>query len=239
MENTNMTPPEAQPMQQVMEPEIKGAAFNYKNGMGVKVSEEFKQKYETSIKGQKAIKAEGLLVLAHFKGIKSLETNILQYPSQANNLSCIVESVLVGYDWSPIEDKIVEVKYRAIGDASPTNCSSMVAGAFIRMAETRAIARVCRKYTNFDMLCSSEMDSVDGTGEFTAAGKGTLPDTITMAQLTHVKSLIGILGYTPDDFSNTLLKTFNRTDYTNLSPAQGDTLISVLMGELKIPNQTA
>lgn len=121
------------------------------------LSKEFKAKYIISIKGKDAILADGLKKLAHLKGIKSLKSNIVQFPNQENNNLCIVETELVGYDYNPITDKVEEVTYKAIGDASPNNCTSLVKPAFVRMAETRSIARVLKNYTNVGIVAVDEL----------------------------------------------------------------------------------
>ena len=121
------------------------------------LSKEFKAKYIIPIKGKDAILADGLKKLAHLKGIKSLKSNIVQFPNQENNNLCIVETELVGYDYNPITDKVEEVTYKAIGDASPNNCTSLVKPAFVRMAETRSIARVLKNYTNVGIVAVDEL----------------------------------------------------------------------------------
>lgn len=131
--------------------------YNYKDSNAMKLTDSFKRKYILMIKGKQAITCEGLKVLAHQKGIKSLTTNILQFPNKDNNNTCIVEAKLIGYDWDPITEKIINVEYTEIGDANPSNCNSMIAPAFIRMAATRATGRVLRNYTNIGMTCSEEI----------------------------------------------------------------------------------
>lgn len=135
-------------------------AYNYKDKGAVKLSDEFRQKFMVNIKGKDAIKLEGLTVLAHEKGMWKLETEIVQYPTQENNFTAICKTTVGGYDYDPITDKVREVVYSDIGDANVGNCTKMVAASFIRMASTRSQARALRKYTNIDMVCTSEMDSV-------------------------------------------------------------------------------
>lgn len=123
---------------------------------------EFRKQYVTTIKGKEAILSDGLKKIAHIKGIKSLKSNIIQFPNAENNNLCIVETELIGYDYNPITDKVEEVVYKAIGDASPSNCSSMVAAAFVRMAETRSVSRVLKNYTNIGIVAVDElMDTPD------------------------------------------------------------------------------
>lgn len=135
------------------------ADFNYRESGAPKLTDEFKSKFIVNIKGKEAVLAEGIKVLAHEKGIKKLNARIVQFPNKDNDNMCIVEAHLVGYDWDPVEKKVTEVEYTAIGDASPRNCTSMVSAAFIRMAETRAISRVLKNYTNIGMVAFEELSS--------------------------------------------------------------------------------
>lgn len=132
-------------------------------------SDDFKKKYIIEIKRQnkktfqittkEVILADGLRFLANVKGIKSLTTNIIQYPTVENNNCCIVQAYLIGYDINPITNELQEVEYSAIGDATPENCS--VPLHFIRMAETRSTSRVFRNYTNVAMVAFEELDGKD------------------------------------------------------------------------------
>lgn len=123
-------------------------------------TQEWKDKYIVPIKGKEAVTVAGLVILAHAKGIKSLKTKILQYPSKDNDMTAICETTILGYDWSPMEKKLVEVEYTAIGDANVGNCTAMVAKAYIRMAETRSIGRCLGKYVDLPMVTSEEIYNV-------------------------------------------------------------------------------
>lgn len=110
-------------------------AWNYKDNGAPKLSEDFRNNYIVNIKGKDAVTANGLVVLAHDKGIKSLKTTIIQFPNKENDMTCIVQAVIVGYGWNPVTAAIVETEYSAIGDANSKNCAAMVAASYIRMAE--------------------------------------------------------------------------------------------------------
>ena len=60
------------------------AGFNYKDKTAPKLSEDFRRKFIITIgKGSnapEAIKVDGLIALAHEKGVKSMITDIKQYP---------------------------------------------------------------------------------------------------------------------------------------------------------------
>ena len=85
--------------------------FNYKDKSGVKLTEDFKKKFTVPIKGKEAIKLEGLTAIAHSKGIWKFETEIIQFPNGQNDWTAICKTTIGGYDWDPIEDKVVRVEY--------------------------------------------------------------------------------------------------------------------------------
>lgn len=193
--------------------------FNFKDKSAPKLSDEFKQKFGVNIKGKDAIKLEGLTAFAHEKGMWKFETEIIQFPSDQNGWTAICKTTVGGYDWDPVNDKVREVVYSDIGDANVNNCGKMVAASYIRMASTRSQARALRKYTNIDMVCSSELsDVVDEAPE----------PIISVEQLTEVKQLIGTKGISKDKFGEILFGLFQHTNYTSLTQHQGHELISVL-----------
>lgn len=183
------------------------------------MSEEFKQKFTVNIKGKDAIKLEGLTAFAHEKGMWKLETKIIQFPSDQNNWTCICQTTVGGYDWDPTENKVVKVEYTDIGDANAQNCTKMVANAYIRMASTRSQGRALRKYTNIDMVCSSELSEVT---------EAPPEPMINTEQLVQVKNLINEKHLDKNGFSNILFQLFQSTDYNNLTQAQGNLLLTTL-----------
>ena len=193
--------------------------FDYKDKSAPKLTDEFKKKFSVNIKGKDAIKLEGLTAFAHEKGIWKFETDIIQFPGDQNGWTAICKTIVGGYDWDPTEEKIVRVEYSDIGDANTTNCGKMVAASYIRMASTRSQARALRKYTNIDMVCSSELSEVvDEAPE----------PIISVEQLTEVKQLIGTKSISKEKFSEILFGLFQHTNYTGLTQTQGKELINVL-----------
>lgn len=205
--------------------EAKSNGFDYKNKASFKLSQKFKDKFSTQTAGGPTISADGLVALAHIKGIWKLDSKIIQFPSADNNNTCICEATVGGYDWDPITDQIVKVEFTDIGDANPSNCDRMVAPSFIRMASTRAIGRALRKYTNVDMLCTEELSDDDVATE---SMSDMATDRITRDQLLKVKSIITQKGINQQMFTEILSKTFNQSDFQILSVEQGNQLISIL-----------
>lgn len=195
------------------------ANFDYKDKSAPKLNEEFKKKFSSNIKGKDAIKIEGLTAVAHEKGMWKFETDIIQFPSDQNGWTAICKTVIGGYDWDPIEEKIIRVEYSDIGDANVNNCGKMVAASYIRMASTRSQARALRKYTNIDMVCTSELsDVVDEAPE----------PIISMEQLTSIKQIVDSKHINKDMFASILMGLFNHTQYTALTESQGNTLLATL-----------
>ena len=89
----------------------------------------------------------GLLDLAHQKGLSRLEVEILQLPTPENP-ECIVRAT------AETETGLICTD---IGDANAKNTSSLVSKHLIRMASTRAKARVLRDVTNIGITSSEEL----------------------------------------------------------------------------------
>lgn len=194
-------------------------SFNYKDKTAPKLTDEFKQKFSVNIKGKDAIKLEGLTAFAHVKGMKSMITDIIQFPNDQNGWTAICKTTVVGYDYSPELDKVVEVTYSDIGDANVNNCGKMVAASYIRMASTRSQARTLRKYTNIDMVCTSELsDALEELPE----------ELISSEQLQEVKELLKVKGLNQASFGQLMFQLFQHQNYTSLTVSQGNTLIATL-----------
>ena len=197
--------------------------FNYKDKTAPKLNDEFKQKFGVNIKGKEAIKLEGLTAFAHEKGM-------WKFPNDQNGWTAICKTTIGGYDYDPVTDKVREVEYSDIGDANTNNCGKMVAASYIRMASTRSQARALRKYTNIDMVCSSELsDVVDEAPE----------PLITVEQLTAVKGLLAQKKINKEKFGEILFGLFNHTNYTGLTQTQGNTLIQSLQNYIIPSSPTA
>ncbi len=207
----------------VLEEDSKG--FDYKHKASFKVSDKFKAKFNTKTAGGETMSADGLVALAHIKGMWKCETKIIQFPNADNGNMCICQATVGGYDWDPIENKIIKVEYSDIGDASPQNCNRMVAPSFIRMASTRALGRALRKYTNIDMLCTEELGEDDVTTESMddATAKMVEPQ-----QLVAMEGIIQQKGIDKATFENMLIKTFNTNDFQRLTFDQANTMIQIL-----------
>lgn len=196
--------------------------FNYEDKSAPKLSDDFKRKFIINIGkgGTEAIKVDGLIALAHEKGIKSMKTSVIQYPSQENQWTCIATTTVIGYDWNPVTKKVEEVTYEDFADANPNNCTSMTKSSYIRMASTRSVGRALRKYTNIDMVCSDEIANTVDNYE----------PLIEMDELVTIKNLVTSKHLTPDEFSKIMIQKFGHTNYQGLTQKQGHELIDLLNG---------
>ena len=109
----------------------------------------------------------GLLDMAHQKGLVKLEVEVIQLPNPENNHECIVRATAVTESGLVCTD---------LGDANAKNTSSLVSKHLIRMASTRAKARVLRDITNIGITSLEELgdepDVLPGNENEKGNGKG-------------------------------------------------------------------
>lgn len=109
-------------------------------------------KYVVNVQGKDFITFPGLLAEAHSQGLVGIETNLVNPESKD---APIVKAIITLRGEGPQNFKV----FTGYGDATKTNVASKVAGALLRMAETRAIARALRFACNIDMTAIEELDS--------------------------------------------------------------------------------
>jgi predicted nucleic acid-binding Zn finger protein len=133
------------------------------------------ERFIKNIEGRDFCLYAGLLDLAHQKGIISIETEILQFPTKENGDQAIVKAM--------VESKLGEC-FSDIGDADPTNCNSKVVKHLLRMASTRSKARALRDFTNIGMTCLEELGDLNEViGEDNPKTTGT--KTTTSKRVKH------------------------------------------------------
>ncbi len=121
-------------------------------------------KYIVNLQGKSYVLYVGLLAEAHEKGLTSIETTLLQVPSEENGMVAIVKATVslegVGC-------------FDGYGDASPKNVAPRIATALIRMAETRAKGRALRDATNIGTTMYEELPDMENEAHFARAqGQG-------------------------------------------------------------------
>lgn len=110
-----------------------------------------REEYMIERQGKRFVLYAGLLDEAHSRGLRSIETELLQSPSQENGGVAIVKAVV----------RTEEGKFSGIGDASPENVNRAIAPHLIRMAETRSKARALRDAINVGVTAFEELGDED------------------------------------------------------------------------------
>lgn len=203
-------------------------------------------KYIITLQGREFVRYEGLLSLAHERGLVGIRTQLLQAPSEANNQTAICFAEVTFRN----PDTGVESVFTGIGDASPANVSRNIVPHAIRMAETRSKARALRDGTNVGMTALEELDGsglpAEGEGPSPQASKsgrarslslveGTKVATAkapaelaTKAQIDRVTKEMKRTGYTPDQGRAFLMKNFGKSSRLELSQTEIETFIQHL-----------
>ncbi|KKR49269.1 MAG: hypothetical protein UT86_C0001G0241 [Candidatus Magasanikbacteria bacterium GW2011_GWC2_40_17] len=144
---------------------------NGSNGNGLTTTLPIKNKAGQVVGHKEVVTYRGLLARAHEDHLVSIETSLLQYPSETNNQTAVVLAKAATSKGS----------FTGLGDASPSNVNPMIVPHLIRMAETRAKARALRDAVNIGVVCLEELGAELGgeglyEGDMTAAGEPTPPD---------------------------------------------------------------
>jgi hypothetical protein len=111
-----------------------------------------REEYMIERQGKRFVLYAGLLEEAHSRGLRSIETDLLQIPDAGNGEVAIVRAVV----------RTEDGKFTGIGDASPENVNRNIAPHVIRMAETRAKARALRDAINVGVTAFEELGGEDG-----------------------------------------------------------------------------
>ncbi|MFL6058825.1 MAG: hypothetical protein ACJ732_07945 [Rubrobacteraceae bacterium] len=111
-----------------------------------------REEYMIERQGKRFVLYAGLLEEAHSRGLRSIETELLQVPGPGNGEVAIVKAVV----------RTEDGKFTGIGDASPENVNRTIVPHVIRMAETRAKARALRDAINVGVTAFEELGGEDG-----------------------------------------------------------------------------
>jgi hypothetical protein len=104
--------------------------------------------------GKQYVLFAGLLDEAHNRGLSSIDTEIVQVPTEENGQVAVVKATV------QMEDGRT---FSGIGDASPGNVGRNIVPHIIRMAETRAKARALRDAVNVGATALEELSDGDET----------------------------------------------------------------------------
>ena len=112
--------------------------------------------------GRRYVLFQGLLDEAHNRGLRAIDTELVQVPDDSNGHVAIVKATCEMEDGR---------HFSGIGDASPDNVGRNIAPHVIRMAETRAKARALRDAVNVGATALEELsDGDDGAAHAPQAG---------------------------------------------------------------------
>ena len=144
-----------------------------------------REEYMIERQGRRFVLYAGLLEEAHSRGLRSIETELLQIPKSENGEVAIVRAVV----------RTEDGKFTGIGDASPENVNRTIVPHVIRMAETRAKARALRDAINVGVTAFEELGGEDGEEVVEPSpraqreeNRGELP--ATRKQLNYLEALI-------------------------------------------------
>ncbi len=137
--------------------------------------------------GKQYVLFAGLLDEAHSRGLSSIDTELVQAPTEENGRVAICKARI------EMEDGRT---FSGIGDASPENVGRNIVPHIIRMAETRAKARALRDAVNVGAVALEELADGDdalpvdypsrATDERTAGATGSAPNGRAEAKIEVV-----------------------------------------------------
>ena len=121
---------------------------------------------------------DGYIYVAHKVGFRNMETYITQYPCIENSFTAFAESILIDKNG---------IIYKEIGDANVGNIKRKnIQIHFTRMAATRALGRVLRRWLfpyTYGIICAEELGDTD-------VKKSDMVNMITKQQKDEMRKLL-------------------------------------------------
>jgi hypothetical protein len=111
-----------------------------------------REEFMITRQGKQYVLFAGLLDEAHQKGLRSIDTDLVQVPIEENGNVAVVKATVEMEDGR---------NFSGIGDASPENVGRNIVPHIIRMAETRAKARALRDAVNVGATALEELSEGD------------------------------------------------------------------------------
>jgi hypothetical protein len=167
------------------------------------------EKFIINLQGKSYVTYEGLLDLAHQKNLKSIVVELIQAPTPENNMTAICKATATTENES----------FTDIGDASPQSVNSNIIPHIIRMASTRAKARVLRDLTNVGMTAIEELALDENAIEDKNINVYTEEEPPTKRQIDTIKKLSEELNMP--------------VNYDQLTKKSAGNLISKMINEIK------
>ena len=108
--------------------------------------------------GKQYVLYQGLLDEAHARGLRGIDTELVQVPTAENGNVALVKAVV---EMEAADGSEGSRTFSGIGDASPENVGRNIVPHIIRMAETRAKARALRDAVNVSATALEELSDGD------------------------------------------------------------------------------
>ena len=108
--------------------------------------------------GKQYVLYQGLLDEAHARGLRGIDTELVQVPTAENGNVALVKAVV---EMEAADGSEGIRTFSGIGDASPENVGRNIVPHIIRMAETRAKARALRDAVNVGATALEELSDGD------------------------------------------------------------------------------
>lgn len=183
---------------------------------------ELNKKFIVNLKGKDFVEYGGLIDLAHQLKLKSIKTDIVQFPNKENNNQCIVKAIIATED---------EKVFEGYGDADPSNVNSMIARHLIRMAETRAKARALRDLTNVGMTAIEELGGDEEPKKQNKDHQALKDNSLaTDSQLPLIGKLMKDKNYSAESMVSYIDKMYNKKSSKDLTRQEASALIEMLNG---------
>ncbi len=116
---------------------------------------EIKNKEGRVVERKEVVTVKGLLHLAHAERLSAIQTRLVQSPTKDNGETAI----------ALVRVRTARGSFTGLGDANPRNVTARVALHFIRMAETRALARALRAALDIGAVAIEELEEEFGFAE--------------------------------------------------------------------------
>ncbi|HHY13229.1 MAG TPA: hypothetical protein GX526_01095 [Thermoanaerobacterales bacterium] len=180
------------------------------------------RKFIINLQEKDYVTYEGLLDLAHQKGLKGIKTDIIQLPNKENGGQCIMKAIAITED----------SQYEGYGDADPTNVNRHIAKHIIRMAETRAKARALRDLTNVGMTAFEELDleevQQNKKGQEKTSQFGASAELASSKQLNYIYNLMKNKNFTAESMTSYINSAYNKNSSKELTKQEASELIDML-----------
>src|ERR687893_2757232 len=116
---------------------------------------EMRDEFMITRQGKQYVLFAGLLDEAHNRGLRGIDTELVQVPTPENGNVAVVKATV------EMEASEGSRTFSGIGDASPENVGRNIVPHIIRMAETRAKARALRDAVNVGATALEELSDGD------------------------------------------------------------------------------